>query len=250
MLGPGCLLAALLAAAIAAAACNGGSDAEGKTATPTPTPVITSTPPATNPTPQTGTQGTGTTGTPQVTAAPPTYPDTTKGLESLVSALVEATQQDDPNQKARLLDSIRLPDPTWFRESFDQKVADRLIEEYKPMYDGIGHLLTVLQPLIAQGPIVAEAEEFTKAEAPGATGYQSAALSAAKKPIKLYSVRLSTPDRKRTFHLWSFVHLNGTFRFVGKMRRAVDKPPTEVNGRDPLEYRQSDRDRMPPADKR
>jgi hypothetical protein len=46
------------------------------------------------------------------------------------------------------------------------------------------------------------------------------------------------------FHVWSFVHHEGTFRFVGKLQRVADRPPAPGK-RDPLEFRQSDQVRLP-----
>ncbi|HLU66551.1 MAG TPA: hypothetical protein VKZ63_09765 [Kofleriaceae bacterium] len=185
---------------------------------------------------------------PTVLPAPPSYPDTLQGLEGLMTALVVAIQNDDAGEEARLLASMRLPDPqAWFEAHFDRKLAGRLRDEYRPLHDGIGRMVTVLKPPVTAGQTVVRAEKFEAPDQLGATGYQRAALIAMKKKVPLYSVRLSTPDRKKVFHLWSFVHHEGTFRFVGKMKK-VDSGAPPTSGRDPLEYRQSDRERVTAAD--
>lgn len=96
-----------------------------------------------------------------------------------------------------------------------------------------------MKVLIDGGRTAVHAERFADAEQPGAVGYQCLALASMKKRVPLYSVRLTLPDGKRPWHLWSFVHHAGTFRYVGKLR-GVEKRPPPADGRDPLEYRPSD----------
>ena len=187
---------------------------------------------------------------PTVLPAPPSYPETVLGLESLIKALVLAIQSDDAREKARLLASLRLPDPeAWFTTHFDRRTSRRLLDEYRPIHDGIGYLGNALKGPVAAGQTTVRAEEFAAPDQEGATGYQRAALEAMVKPARLYSVRLATADGKKVFHLWSFVHHEGTFRFVGKLRGASDKGGKKTaGGRDPLEYRESDRERVAGAE--
>lgn len=214
-------------------ACSDG-DAKGKPPAPAPTPTPTPTPAPTSAAP------------PDVVLAPPSYPGTVQGLQDLMAHLVTAIQADDPKEKVRLLDSLRLPDHrAWFRETFDARLGDRLADEYQPIHDGIGQLVQSLQPIVSGGQTVPEAEQFSAPDQPGATGYQAAALKRMAKRTPLYSVRLKTPDGARVYHLWSFVHQGGTFRFVGKLRAVEDRPPPRVGGRDVLEYRTADRSRLP-----
>lgn len=185
---------------------------------------------------------------PEVRPVAPTYADSVQGLESLMRTLVSAIQNDDTGEEARLLESMRLEDPkAWFNDVFEPRIAERLIAEYEPLGAGIGHLVNALKGPIDAGQTDVKADRFDAPDMQGATGYQQAALARMKKKVPLYSVRLSTRDGKRTFHVWSFVHQNGTFRLVGKMRAVEDKPPALVGGRDPLEYREIDRQRVKQA---
>jgi hypothetical protein len=54
-------------------------------------------------------------------------------------------------------------------------------------------------------------------------------------------------DGKRKFHLWSFVHHEGSFRYVGKLR-GVAKERT-LGDRDLNEYRLADAERLAAQDK-
>ena len=185
---------------------------------------------------------------PEVRPGPPTYADTVQGLESLMRSLVSAIQNDDAAEEARLLESMRLEDPAaWFNEVFEPRIAERLLAEYEPLKGGIGHLVNALKGPIDAGQTDVKADRFDAPDMQGATGYQQAALARMKKKVPLYSVRLSTRDGKRTFHVWSFIHHQGTFRLVGKMRAVEEKPPAPIGGRDPLEYREIDRQRVKEA---
>ena len=229
------LVAAALYLAVACSGASGCNDEEAAgTAEATTAPAVN--PKATDPAavPQ-----------PEVRPGPPTYPDSVQGLESLMRSLVSAIQNDDAGEEARLLESMRLEDPkAWFAEVFEPRIADRLVAEYEPLKGGIGHLVNALKGPIDAGQTDVKADRFDAPDMLGATGYQQAALAHMKKKVPLYSVRLSTRDGKRTFHVWSFVHHQGTFRLVGKMRTVEDKPPAPVGGRDPLEYREIDRPRV------
>ncbi len=178
-------------------------------------------------------------GTPMPLVLPvePSYPDTVQGLESLMTALVKALQEDDAVEKSRLLLSLRLPEPgDWFRNVFGGELGPRLLAEHEPQRTGIGWLASHIKGRIETGLVSIHAQRFDAPDTPAAVGYQSQALAAMKQRVPLYSVRFATPDGKRTWHVWSFVHHKGTFRYIGKMRRVAPGPPP-AEGRDPLEYR-------------
>jgi hypothetical protein len=217
--------------------CSGEDQAEGKTNSAKAAPI-----------PAAKTGDGGAVPQPEIRPAPPTYSDTVQGLESLMRSLVSAIQNDDTSEVARLLESMRLEDPkSWFGEVFEARLAERLVAEYEPLKGGIGHLVNALKGPIDAGQTDVKADRFESPDMQGATGYQQVALARMKKKVPLYSVRLSTRDGKRTFHVWSFIHHQGTFRLAGKMRAIEEKPPELVGGRDPLEYREIDRERVKSA---
>src|SRR5262245_33650052 len=120
--------------------CGGRDEAQGKAA-----PAKAPPPPA----PRPGGGDATAAPPPGVRPAPPTYSDSVQGLESLIRSLVSAIQNDDTNEEARLLESMRLQDPkAWFGQAFEPPMADRLVAEYEPLGGGIGHLVNALK-----GPI-------------------------------------------------------------------------------------------------
>jgi hypothetical protein len=181
---------------------------------------------------------------PVVLPVEPSYPDTVQGLEGLMGALVKAVREDDAAETSRLLISLQLPAAEgWFREVFGPELGPTLLAEQEPQRTGIGWLASHIKGRIESGLVSIRAERFDAPDEPEAAGYQSAALRRMARRVPLYSVRFSTPDGKKSWHVWSFVHYQGTFRYVGKMRRVADGSPP-AQGRDPLEYRQSEAARV------
>lgn len=167
------------------------------------------------------------------------YDDSTVGLESLASDLRAALDAGDEAELALLLDSLRLRGyEDWFATTFGKRVGRRLAGAYEPWFEEIGLLSDVLREQLGRGLTVVSAERFTDPGDEGATGYQSAALRAMRERVPLYSLRLSSRARDATFHLWSFVHEDGSFRYVGKLKAVSRRDPPE--GRDPLEFRRAD----------
>jgi hypothetical protein len=181
---------------------------------------------------------------PRVMPVEPSYPDSAAGLESLMGALVQALNAGDTVESNRLAQSLQLPDAeAWFGEVFGDELGPPLLAEHEPQRGGIGWLASHIKGRIETGLVAIRAERFESPDEEAAVGYQSAALARMKKRVPLYSVRFATPDGKKTWHVWSFVHHQGTFRYVGKMRKVVGRlPPKE--GRDLLEYRLSDAARV------
>jgi hypothetical protein len=122
---------------------------------------------------------------------------------------------------------------------FGPELGPTLLAEQEPQRTGIGWLARHIKGRIESGLVSIRAERFDAPDEPEAVGYQSAALRRMARRVPLYSVRFATPDGKKTWHVWSFVHHQGTFRYVGKMRRVADGSPP-AHGRDPLEFRLSD----------
>jgi hypothetical protein len=135
----------------------------------------------------------------------------------------------------RLLAGLRLPDfENWFKSQFGADAGQRAAEEYKPFHDDIGFLGEVLATLAKDKDVVEVARVEHGNDADG-VGYQKLALKAMAKKTPLYSVRFRGAKDKGAYHLWSFVYAGGSFRYVGKMRRAVTSGDLPDN--DPGEWK-------------
>ncbi len=171
------------------------------------------------------------------------YDGTISGLERLMRDLRVALTSNDESTSAVLIASLRLPEyEAWMLRVFGNELGRALSDEYRPQSEEIGLLAEVLTEQYGKGLVDAEAYRFVTSEVLTSTGYQSAALKQMTETVPLYSVRLYSEDRKRSFHLWSFVHEAGSFRYVGKLRAVA--PKRASGGRDLNEYRLEDAERL------
>jgi len=173
------------------------------------------------------------------------YPDSTEGLERLVRDILRAVKSDPSGEALRLTHSLQLPDhEVWFADTFGAERGAELAAEYAPLVGHFAQMSTLFEDLIEKQQTQVVVERFVQYDDPDLNGYQSIALEAMKHPTALYSVRLSKNDDERGFHLWSFVYANGSFRWVGKMKKLRELTKKKFDwiaavpkGVDPLELR-------------
>ncbi len=171
------------------------------------------------------------------------YEATISGLTRYMRDLRFAIMGNDEPATGLLVASLRLEEHLlWMARVFGNELGAALSARYQPQSDEIGLLVRVLREQFDKGLTEIQVYRFQTATATSATGYQSAALRRMVAPEALYSVRLSNKDRTHSFHLWSFVHDKGSFRFVGKLRGVAEPKP--LDGRDLNEYRLSDAERL------
>ena len=183
------------------------------------------------------------------------YDDTEQGLERLFNELIVTLRDKDrESDAARLAESLQLPEPgTWFRDHFGKR-GNKLASQYSKIPPDIGRLATLIREAVVDtNQSQVKVDKFTSKDEPNAVGYQLRALEAAQKPLSLYSVRLSSPVDKTVSHIWSFVHVDGTFRFVGKLKNLVGKKDRAESTRyvesarskvDTLEFTPADAERI------
>ena len=164
-------------------------------------------------------------------------------LRAELQGIVDAIARGDERSARSRADDLALPRArTWFDATFGA-AGERIDAEYQPLAGQLAQLVDALRPWIARGPTRVVVERFTDATDPAATGYQAAALAAMERPVALYSARLIVASGDAgppaVFHLWSFVDVDGRFRWIGKMRPLVGAPPGTAL--DPLELRIRDR---------
>jgi hypothetical protein len=177
----------------------------------------------------------------------PSYPASIDGLVALTEDLARARRGKDAARAYTLTRSLRLEDPeAWFREQFGDTLGAAVAADYDPQHADIERLVDHIIKLREGGRATPSVEKFDAPGDPKAVGYQSAALAKMKRRVTLYSLRLSPSKEKRGFHLWSFVHLGGSFRYVGKMKpvaeaETVRGPEGSINV---LEFREADAARL------
>lgn len=171
------------------------------------------------------------------------YEPTISGLTLFMRDLRVAIMSNDEPAVGLMVASLRLKSPElWMTKTFGEDLGNALTEQYMPQSEEIGLLVEVLKEQYDAGLVEVDVGRFQTKDNPSATGYQSAALGKMLSAVPLYSVRLVTADRKKSFHIWSFVHENESFRFIGKLRSVATK--RALGGRDLNEYRISVAEKM------
>jgi hypothetical protein len=156
------------------------------------------------------------------------YPATSAGLEDMMSALIDAVRAKRTDDVEAATARLELPDHArWFDATFGETVGARLSAEYEPVRGQFAQLARVIEGLIAANQTQMTVEKFTDEHDPAATGYQHLALAAMKRSTALYSVRLTGGDDDDGFHIWSFVHESGTFRWIGKLKAVREEAAAE-----------------------
>lgn len=162
-------------------------------------------------------------------AEPPIrYAATKDGLRTLVEDVTAALAGGDDSRAERIADSLALPDAaSWFSQIFGPELGAELAADYQPTAARVGDILAAFQSAQDAGQSNIDIDRFPETST-FATGYQALAFERMKKPVTLYSIRLTVPKAERGLHLWSFAHDGESFRWVGKMKALSDEPPTLV----------------------
>lgn len=150
---------------------------------------------------------------------PVEYDDTEAGLTKLFDDLIVSLRSKDGDKDAaRLVQSLILPHhDKWLETHFKgRRTLKRLKKDLGKVNGDIGSLGLALRGAAETGKTTISVKKFAKETPDGAVGFQLEALEKALEPIELYSVRLADSANK-VLHVYSFVHADGTFRFVGKL---------------------------------
>lgn len=145
------------------------------------------------------------------------YPDTAQGLEQLVRDAVAAAA--DPAKDREMSESLRLPDSqAWFTSVFGDEVGKLAEAEYQVLVGRGGRITSVIARTVGGGASVIKVSKSESSDAPDAARDERKALMAMKKKVPLYRVELLRPGEDLGTSVHSFVHVGGTFRFVGRIR--------------------------------
>jgi hypothetical protein len=155
-----------------------------------------------------------------------TYEATTAGFDELAKDLVVAVKDDDESAFEAIVKAFELPNAKiWFETTFGPEAGARLLAEYdaSPMKDWKRGYPELRKLVVDQGRDTITTSRHDSPDDDMATGHQANALRAMKQKVPLYRIQLTRPDGSKSFTLWSFVHVDGKFRFIGKTKQS--QPP-------------------------
>lgn len=154
------------------------------------------------------------------------YPKSSAGLEQLMGDIMAATKAKQ-DRALILLRSLELPKhDTWFRSHFGDELGATLTAEYAPVIGSTEQMRKLFETLIATDQLRINVERFDEPKDPASVGYQHKALERMKVRVPLYSARFIKVGEKHGFHLWSFAYVDGSFRWVGMMKKVYAEPPS------------------------
>jgi hypothetical protein len=164
-------------------------------------------------------------------AAPPAdYPDTAAGFDRYAHDLIRTIAEGREADFTAIARTTELPAPRgWFAEVFGAEAVQRLASEYESSpFDNFERSWDDLREIVVHES--RSTVTTSRHVDPGddlATGYQVIALRRMKRPVALYRLRLSAADGSKVFAIWSWVHVDGRFRLVGKLKQLEPSDPTE-----------------------
>lgn len=148
------------------------------------------------------------------------YENSADGLKKLITDVMAAVKADDKTKSENFFKAMALPNPDkWFAEVFGDEVGKKLAEEYNKNSPTMVEALTKMFAQVVQK----EQTEITvlkieKADDENATGLQKDAISAMKKPVALYTVKMVKKGEKLGMSFWSLAYVDNGFRVLGKLR--------------------------------
>lgn len=153
---------------------------------------------------------------------PAAYPDTPEGLSKLCTELLALAKAGKRTEVAGKVKGLIIPShDAWFGRVFGAEAGAALAEEYATGLSQLQEGLTrSFMTAAEEGQTEVKAFKFTAADPDNANAAQRKALEAMAVKIPLYSVYLTQPGEDTGMHLYSFVHVDGTFRTAGKMKAA------------------------------
>ena len=150
----------------------------------------------------------------------PNYPDSGEGLTKFHLDLFAMIKAEDTDNATWLIKSLLIPNHrTWFKKVFGDSIGMKLDNDYSADLNAAEKDLADLYvQILNDRQTDIRVIKFDKAGDPSLTPLQKQALLAMKNPVPLYSVRFVKPGEKDGLHVWSFVHVDGSFRLAGKMK--------------------------------
>ncbi len=152
------------------------------------------------------------------------YPNTAKGLESLVRDMIKLQKDGNQQGLAQYAKSLALPDPGgWFKSVFGSDLGSQMMAIFSTTYSNV----EVSVPNLISAEVGAkmkdvEAVRFDDSCNGQATAVEYPFLLLRQQSEPLYDVRFVGGSSEA---VWSyFAYIDGGFRFIGNMRKAAIKP--------------------------
>ena len=161
----------------------------------------------------------------------PAYPNTVKGLESLMKDMIKARASGDPAAFEPYARSLELPHPeSWYSAVFGDELGAQLAAFTERARARIGATASeTLGEFIAEKRTDVEAFRFNGSCDWRASSIEYPILLLRRRPEPLYDVRFSGDGSISTW--FYFAYVEGAFRYVGAFRRKEMTPAAgEVPG--------------------
>ena len=154
-------------------------------------------------------------------AADAAYEESAAGLKKLNEDILAAVKAKEDAKATALIKGLALNNHAeWFTKTFGEEKGKGMNAVYsKRMENFDADLLKFYQAQLAANKTALTAYKLADAEAKEATGLQRDAMTAMKVKLPLYGLRFVDPGKGGNgMHLWSFVYIDGGFKFVDKLR--------------------------------
>lgn len=153
-------------------------------------------------------------------SAPSRSSDNTFALKSIFDELLNAETRKDKAAIAKAGQQFVLPSPeTWFASMYGYAPCAGLTKEYQTVQKMLEtEFPKLIKTLWEHGQTQVSVIAVRSPSDAGATPAQKRALEGMRQPVALYTVRFWKPGDKQAFNVYSFVYVDGTFRFAGKMQ--------------------------------
>lgn len=155
------------------------------------------------------------------TQAQASYEESPEGLQSYFQDLLDEAGQRNPDYGVIFFRSLLIPDDQlWFEQVFGEDKAVRFSSDYHSLMQDLIEDEQLAEAVLEKWFEYAEAGinvlAFDDIYDDRATGGQIDVISAMQNPVTLYSLRIGS------YHIWSFVYIEGNFYFAGKMYQSLE----------------------------
>jgi TonB family protein len=172
----------------------------------------------------------------QDTAAPqitiPAYPDSPDGLKQLVTIMVEATKNNDQKTIAACAQLLRLPDPlAWFKLVFGDQLGSDIADAHHAFRDHLdATLFESLTAILKDDLPELRAFRFEKPCEPEISERIYQVLLARRHPVPFYLAMFTKKKETSGRAMGFFVYVDGAFRYLGLIRLAGLRFPSDKSG--------------------